>query len=358
MDSPPRIVPFAIQVADALRSKLESGQWSEHLPAELVLAKHFHVGRSTLRAAIDILVREGRLRTSRGRRAEILPQPIMDHPAHQQQTIGILSPSFSESGPYQFHLYRQLSHLGFHVEAHTGSRFYGKKPGKSLDELVRTNLVNCWLLLHSTAELQQWFFRRRVPAIIDGTAYDGIRLPAIDVDYRAICRHAVGLLLGHGHRRIALLIPRSRAGGVQHCELGFHEGMQACTSADALPRIVSSTSLTEEIRIAVDRLLSGQHPPTAIIVEQPMDSLTVLTHLMNRGLHIPRDLSLIALSDAPAMKHLIPRIARYSFTLDVYARQLTQLVAKMIRKETLPAEQRFILPDYVKGDSLGPCPKA
>lgn len=59
-----RSVPFAPQVADDLRRRLDAGEWhsGERFPGTVALAAEYDVAQSTAVRAVGVLVREGRLR--------------------------------------------------------------------------------------------------------------------------------------------------------------------------------------------------------------------------------------------------------------------------------------------------------
>jgi DNA-binding GntR family transcriptional regulator len=68
---------FAEQMADALRTRIDSGEWppGQRLPGETTLAQTYDVARGTVRAALDILRAEGRVVTFTGRGTFVTPIP-------------------------------------------------------------------------------------------------------------------------------------------------------------------------------------------------------------------------------------------------------------------------------------------
>ena len=56
------------QTADVLRQDLQHGLWPGRLPGELELCQRLQISRTTLRAALEVLTREGLLSSSQGRR--------------------------------------------------------------------------------------------------------------------------------------------------------------------------------------------------------------------------------------------------------------------------------------------------
>jgi DNA-binding GntR family transcriptional regulator len=60
-------VPY-LAVADALRERIDSGEWlpGEALPSMAQLGKAYSVSRSTIERAVHVLVSEGKLTTVKG----------------------------------------------------------------------------------------------------------------------------------------------------------------------------------------------------------------------------------------------------------------------------------------------------
>jgi len=60
------------QTVDALREGMDSGIWKNALPGERELCRRFQVSRPTLRAALEIVQREGLIAVQQGKRSVIL----------------------------------------------------------------------------------------------------------------------------------------------------------------------------------------------------------------------------------------------------------------------------------------------
>ncbi|MFE2331042.1 winged helix-turn-helix domain-containing protein [Streptomyces coelicoflavus] len=59
-----RSIPFAVQVADDLRRRLDAGEWKpgERFPGTVALSAEYDISQSTAVRAVGVLVSEGRLR--------------------------------------------------------------------------------------------------------------------------------------------------------------------------------------------------------------------------------------------------------------------------------------------------------
>lgn len=344
-------ITLVAQVADIVRRALDEQVWSERLPPETDLAHQLQVSRMTLRQALQILVKEKRLVVENGKRARIAARPNV-RAKGTRRVIGIISPApIDASSRYAsyYESYRTLMQSGgVDVDFYFGARFYGNRPGEALKALVGEAKADLWILLGSTARLQQWFFERGLPAIVDGSCHPGIVLPALDIDYRAACRHAAGTLAGLGHRRIAFLQTKARAGGDVASEAGFIEGC----GREAHPQVVACDDSVAAVCSALARLFRGAERPTAILAQQWLP-FTVLTWLRGKNIRVPQEVSLIARDDQPHLDRLVPAVARYGLKPDVYTQRLIRMTWSFFNG-TLQPKQEFFIPDFIKGESLAP----
>lgn len=354
----PKRITLVVQVADALRRGISAREWRERLPAEKDLAEQLQVSRMTLRAGIRVLAREGIVEVAKGRRTQIAAGRRAAGRRRRPYRVGVVTPMSFDRLSYgtYFDLYRSiLQRAGLQVEFHPGSRFYASDPAGRLEDLVREAGVDFWVLAMSTAAMQGWFARREIPALVDGSRVPGVRLPALDIDYFSLCRHAAGMFLGLGHRRIVYLSAGSEVGGDLASEQGFSEGCRR--SPDAQGAITTCRESADSVGAALTRLFRTAAPPTAILAGRTGFAFATLTYLMNKGLRVPGEVSLISRDDNSHFDYLMPALARYIFRPDPYAKRLARMTLKHFDGTLLP-EQQLILPVFAKAASLGPCPAA
>src|SRR5213593_3402149 len=72
----PQKSSLVAQTAAILRERIESGEWHKWLPGEHELCGQLHVARMTLRLALAQLSRAGLVRSSQGRRREIVARRL------------------------------------------------------------------------------------------------------------------------------------------------------------------------------------------------------------------------------------------------------------------------------------------
>jgi GntR family transcriptional regulator len=71
-------VPLHVQIERVLRGRVESGEWEPNraIPTEMDLMRQFRVSRSTIRAALDALARDGLIARHRGRGSFVQPAAL------------------------------------------------------------------------------------------------------------------------------------------------------------------------------------------------------------------------------------------------------------------------------------------
>lgn len=351
----PRRVSLAAQAANAIRKAVVERAWEEFLPSERRLCELFQVSRPTIRTALQELGREGLVQIQHGKRNRILrhgdqaaaaPSRLVILVAHEPIEHMTLT-AYRGIAEMRAHLAEQ----GFTTETLVCPPQSAAAQGRKLEAFLRQNRALCFVLLSLRRELQEWFAARAVPALVLGSCHPTVRLPSLDVDYRAVCRHAVGVLRAKGHRRIALVVPGANAAGDLASEEGFREGAALANEAvDAV--VVRHNGTVAGLATKLDGVLARAARPTALLVAKPQHLLFAMVHLLRRGLRVPDDVSLIARDH----DHLFEdAIAHYRFEGDAFAHRLSRLMLQLVSERRLPLEPNLIFPRYVAADTVRRC---
>jgi len=133
------------------------------------------------------------------------------------------------------------------------------------------------------------------------------------------------------------------------------EGLKGASGRDVRLSIDYCDNSIADLRSALGRILRTEPRTTAIYANQRWLPFTTLTFLMNNGMRVPQDISLIARDDTPDLAYLVPSVARYVIDYDVYARRLRRMTQKCL-EGNISGDQKFIIPTFQKGDSIGPRP--
>jgi hypothetical protein len=113
----------------------------------------------------------------------------------------------------------------------------------------------------------------------------------LDVDYRAVCRHAAGIFLRQGHRHLALVVPDFGTAGDLASEESFKQAIEQHNDS-ARASVIRHNGTARSISSKLDALFESTQPPTALLVARTPYVFAVIMHLLNRGLGVPDPVSL------------------------------------------------------------------
>jgi DNA-binding LacI/PurR family transcriptional regulator len=353
----PKRITLVSQTAEALRQEIAAGHWRNQLPGERSLAGQFQIARVTLRTAIQQLRREGLIQLV-GQRYRVRNPAAARSPRRRSRAVAFLTtiphhllPLFKLAE--LANLQRLIQDAGLKLEIVFDPRLAeADNPSARLRQLVAATDAACWVLSSCHASVQRWFMEQPVPAIVTGTRHEGIRLPAVDFDNRAIARHAAGTLLARGHRRVALMLPDSGLAGDRATEQGFREAFASGQHADAEPVVWFHDGTAGGICRALAPFEAGREGPTAVLVSHVQHVLTVLTRLLAHGVHVPREVSLLCLRSDPDLAFLVPSIACYDTDPVLFSQRLGRQTIQLAATGSLRLRQTLIVGRMHPGGSL------
>jgi len=337
----PQRLSLVRQTADSLRAGIVNGHWRDWLPGERELAANLLVGRNTLRAALRELSAAGLVKAIQGSGHRIVRVTEPTLPREKPRSIGLLIPDGLHAlRPNQTLWIDQLRSLlikrGLDLQLYHQHRF-PRAPYRHA----------CWVLVLCNATLQRRFARDGIPCVIAGTPHPRVNLPSVDLDHRSLCRHAAGLLISRGHRRIVFLTRHPIYAGDRESEIGFTEGARLSRHADVFAEIARHDDSRDGVSRTLQRLLRSPRPPTALLVGDSHHFLTVGSFLARAG---NPNLALLCRDDDPFLSHLVPEPARYTFSSASLASNLLKLILQDNHAIVPPAIR--LHPRLIQGESL------
>lgn len=347
------------QAAEAILAKIRAAQWKNWLPGERQLSRLLQVSRGTVRSALTMLQQQKHVTVVASRGYRVTQRRSGRNPAKQRILINLVSSEPIEiKRPYFAlmvgHIRESAQARGWNVALHNGGHLFGARAAIHLQHLVQSSPASCWILIHSTHRAQKWFVDAGLPALVSGHTYDGINLPGLDVDLWASGHHAAIQLARMGHTRVVTVVSKHRLPGLIEGDAGFAEGFGSATKNRGvilqLPYNGDDTALARNLM----RMMKQSVRPTSILTETPNQYLTVMSALAQLRLVVPDDVSVVSRLDDSFLEHLVPEPARYHISPVVFARSLVRMVAHLALGENLPHTHRLLMPDFIRGGSLGP----
>ena len=347
------------QAAELLCRCIESGRWLESLPSERRLCRELCVSRGTIRAALQILKRRNVITIVAGMGNRICARTRRRSASPATGVVGVLSPDLLEVfRPYFARRFNHLQELArlrqWRIQRVHGEGYFGARFEILLSRLVKDVPCECWMLMHSNERVQRWFEASGRPCIISGSPCPGISLPAADVDYRALARHATGYLLSLGHRRIGLLVARVLPPGLREGEAGFVDACGAHRGKVIRPSILAHDKTMAGI-VSVLRLnFSRPDRPTALMIETSNQYIAAASILFRLGLRVPEDVSLISWIGDPFLEYIFPAPCRYVVNPRQAADVLIRLTARCLNGTIGRQQVTLIMPKFIRGGSTAP----
>lgn len=254
------------------------------------------------------------------------------------------------------HLGRVLAENRFRFDVVAHRAFGGKLPAAALNKLRHEHKADVYLLALTSREVQEWFGEQGLPAVIIGSSFPGTKLPTIENDYPATGRHAAGLLLGRGHRRVMVVAPDSDLAGDLETLQAFRNEVVSSVHPHTECHVVRYGADPQLILAQWETLRSGNQPPTAAFTLYPQAATALLTHLLAQGVRIPAEFSILCRDSAPLFDWMTPQIAHYQLPLEHFARKLSALVLECFDSATSLELHTTVIPDLEMRDSLGVAP--
>lgn len=364
---PPFVIPkrlsLSAQVAEAIRKAIADRTWEGYLPSERRLCETFQISRPTIRTALHLLAKEGLIEIHQGRRNRVLasaPKPV----DRQSQLVLLVTPEpVARTGQTAYQgigaMRTHLAEHGFATEVLVCQSRSPRAQQRKLEAFMRETRIFCCVLLSVSRELQLWCSKQPVPTLVLGSCHPGVNLPSLDVDYRAVCRHAAGVFLQKGHRRVAFIVPNSGVAGDLASERGFLEAMEARVArGEAQATVVRHNGSALNISAKLDVLFKSDTPPTALLVAKPHFVFAVIIYLLKRGLSVPDTVSLIARDHEYVFETVHPSITHYRFSGDSYGHRLSRLMIRFVNQGSLPPKPNPFFPKFYEGNTVRSLPNS
>jgi LacI family transcriptional regulator len=209
---------------------------------------------------------------------------------------------------------------------------------------------------------------RGVPVILLDRGAALPRFDTVVVDNERGARNAVNLLVRLGHRRIAILVEGATARSAAEIKAGptptgvltstlRQAGWAAALGAARIPvtdaLIRRSTYDRQEARAAVSAALAEPDPPTAFLATDEIMTIGAMDAILEAGLRIPEDVSLIGFDDVPWTTLVRPPLTVVAQPVHALGATATQRVLERIAGADGPPVQVVLRTSLIERGSTG-----
>mgnify|MGYP006266533511 CR=1 FL=1 len=271
-------------------------------------------------------------------------------------SIGVLTQTVSSPFYGEAHLGIEsaLRDEGY-IPLFVSGRWAEAEERKALDELMSRRVDGLIVLAGRLSDRVLQAYSKQVPMVVLGRQISGARVHSLSFDNRSGARMATRHLVEMGHRRIAYIAgDTNHEDAVERLE-GYREAMREAGLAVDSKLIVQGDFTEAGGMLAVNRLLDGRVPFTAIACSNDQTAIGALLSLHRRNIRVPDDVSIIGFDDVAPARFSIPPLT--SVHLSVYeageaaARSMLRLLRAEHGVETLP-EPRLAMRESTRRLSL------
>lgn len=195
---------------------------------------------------------------------------------------------------------------------------------------------------------------RGVPYVsVNGGFAEG-SMPVVSTDDWRAAELAVAHLYDLGHRRIGMCAgPTGNTPADRRVE-GFIDAMDALGLTDAEDLVVRHHYSVDGGRNAADELLPLG--VTAIVASSDDMALGAIRAATRRGLHVPKDLSVIGYDDSYLLDFTAPPLTTVRQPVESIAENCVRTIVTMIQNRSVQSTETFIDPVLRLRESTGPVP--
>lgn len=305
------------QIVEHIRHGLTNARWGRQLPGVRTLAAELGVSKDTVRAALKILESEnyispgvvGKRRKITGghagprcglRVAILVDEHLHANNAHSLELILMVKQAVEAAG-----------HIGVLCE-----KSLKQLPDiRLLASFVHDTKADAWIIYSAPRDVLEWFSGSRLPALAIGGRCLGLPIASVVTDVKRAMTAAVDALVALQHARIVLV-----------CGRLWRDPFPGPSAAAFLERLRWHSLPVSEYNLpSWDETPDGLHamlvsvfavtPPTALVIAEPAMCVSVRIYLAERGLTIPRDISLVSLLPDPAFSLQRPAMAQFKWPL-------------------------------------------
>ncbi len=344
------------QVAAHLREELFHGTWSKKMPGVHALAGELGSNHGTVEAALRLLEKQRLLVHQGPGRARLIRLPHAPKPDSPLKIAILDYEPLGVTESYAIEVQHRLEEAG-HKAFFTRQCLQDLHMDlKRVSRLVANTDADAWIVCSASREVLEWFASQPAPAFAwfgnrQGLPIAGVG-PAKQSAYATATRHLIEL----GHRRIVLLhkqlqeIPESSATDQAFLsELAVHG---IATSPYNLPHWADKRNGFYDCLTKLFSVTS----PTALIIDEASFVFGALQFLAERGLRVPKDVSLVCTDSSPFFANSWPTVAHIHWDTRPVVRRIIQWANHVAHRRS-DTRQTLTPAKFIPGGTIGPATK-
>lgn len=353
---PVRRTRLAGEAERELREAILSGRFSETLPGLRILGKVLGVSPPTVAEAVKALIAEGLIRSDGARRR--MKIAVQDDSGRSPGALSTRVVWFVTSSAFEHAVSGSTTLMAQLQQALGGSDWlvrhrimaYGHSENRSghWDRMADAEAPDAMVVWTGRPAIGEWALARGLRTIFMGGAKEDLDLPMLAVKSAGLVEVAIRELLERGHRRLCLPLCNRPAAMLKNIRTVVSKSLRPVggNAKDAVP--VSAYEGGAVIEAMVEQALA-ERAPTGWIFFDWREFLAASCVFRDRGISIPRDISVVILSWDPAMEWYRPALAHFRQPLE----RMAKMAADWVSGEAEVSGTRYFQADWITGGTLG-----
>lgn len=336
------------QVANHLRAELLKERWSGKMPGTPVLAKELGINHKTVGLALKHLEQEGLLvGQGQGR-----PRMIVLPENHIQPTLRV---GLLDWGAHS--LDRRLTHdleqVPYTIVTSSKTLEEINSDINRLKKHVQSVNVDAWIVYAGPREVLEWFSRQPLPTFAMFGYMSDLPIAGAGPHSPTGFIDCVQKLVALGHNRIVMLTPHyTRLPEPNKAVLAFRDTLEAEGIQTGSYHLPDWGPGDEGLHTMLESLFKTT-PPTVLIINDKVTYFAVLQFLMERGIRVPGDVSLVCHEFIHSITWCDDPIAYIHWDWAPITKRLLDWMSNVsLNRED--NEQDLFKPRFVSGRTLGP----
>lgn len=271
----------------------------------------------------------------------------------QTYTIGLVVPTITN--PYFAEIARAVTHDFWQRGFQTFLCDSGAEPTRERTylEQLASRRVDGVLLIHcgDADELGRFVEHLDLPIVfLDRGVPDH---PAVETDNRMGGEMAARHLIDLGHRHVGVLAGGHLVANIRERIEGFCQSFTSAGGEALVPPIVVGPQALE-LGYRIDELLRNEPRPTAVFATNDIVAIGAWRTLVELGVHVPEDVSLIGFDDIEMSRLTVPALTTVAQDKPAIGREAAALLLSVVRGEARTPELRRVAPRLVVRGSTAP----
>jgi len=364
------------RLAKVLREQFTSGKFApgDRLPTHRKLMEQFDVGYSVANRAMEILVQEGLVDRQHGSGSFISEKASDNMRANQTDTLALVLGCTN----WSFNVSLLQGTASAAGQLHYQKIVCETKNDVATQALLLMELIDkrvAGIALVPTTDPETPGFQIRlcqdcgIPVVLLHRGVEGVSAPLIALPYEEIGYLAGEALIQQGHRHVACVFDEPYIGTEQY-QVGLRRALAEC--GDDKHKLTTYCSGKRPIPITLEQeqrflgeMLEGilaqpvGQRPTAIVAIADDDAEWIYMRLMQMGVRVPDEISLITVGSAMRQREIDRQLSAVTIDEMGVGQLATRLLAEMSKRERpIDDNSRFDAElGFHAGRTLGPAPR-